>query len=189
MPMENIKQQLSDVVHHWTAIVMITLFLFPVQGQSAIALPAPAVKTEYQLKQATLHRLSTAKYTAKQQLTDKDLIDLFKAVGFEGTGLKKAWAIAKRESNGRPLAYNGNRKTGDSSYGIFQINMIGSLGTDRLELFKEKFNMKTKTELFDPVTNAEITYYMTNGGTDWSSWKGLTPKAKEWLKLFPNNLA
>jgi len=187
MPMENIKQQLSDVVHHWTAIVMITLFLFPVQP--ATALPAPAVKTEYQLKQATLHRLSTAKYTAKQQLTDKDLIDLFKAVGFEGTGLKKAWAIAKRESNGRPLAYNGNRKTGDSSYGIFQINMIGSLGTDRLELFKEKFNMKTKTELFDPVTNAEITYYMTNGGKDWSSWKGLTPKAKEWLKLFPNNLA
>jgi hypothetical protein len=56
-------------------------------------------------------------------------------------------------------------------------------------LFKEKFNMKTKTELFDPVTNAEITYYMTNGGKDWSSWKGLTPKAKEWLKLFPNNLA
>ena len=187
MPMENIKQQLSDVVHHWTAIVMITLFLFPVQP--ATALPAPAVKTEYQLKQATLHRLSTAKYTAKQQLTDKDLIDLFKAVGFEGTGLKKAWAIAKRESNGRPLAYNGNRKTGDSSYGIFQINMIGSLGTDRLELFKEKFNMKTKTELFDPVTNAEITYYMTNGGNDWSSWKGLTPKAEEWLKLFPNNLA
>jgi hypothetical protein len=187
MPMENIKQQLSDVVHHWTAIVMVTLFLFPVQPVHA--LPAPAVKTEYQLKQATLHRLSTTKYTAKQQLTEKDLISLLKAVGFEGTGLKKAWAIAKRESNGRPLAYNGNRKTGDSSYGIFQINMIGGLGIDRLELFNKKFNMKTKTELFDPVTNAEITYYMTNGGTDWSSWKGLTPKAKEWLKLFPNNLA
>jgi hypothetical protein len=187
MPMENIKQQLSDVVHHWTAIIMVTLFLFPVQH--ANALPAPAVKTEYQLKQATLHRLSTAKYTAKQQLTDKDLIGLLKAVGFEGTGLKKAWAIAKRESHGRPLAYNGNRKTGDSSYGIFQVNMIGSLGKERLALFNEKFNMKTKTELFNPVTNAEITYYMTNGGIDWSSWKGMNPKAKEWLKLFPNNLA
>jgi hypothetical protein len=187
--MENIKQQLSDVVHHWTAILMITLFLFPVQTKPALALTAPTVKTEYQLKQETLHRLSTTKYTTKQQLTDKDLIGLLKAVGFEGTGLKKAWAIAKRESNGRPLAYNGNRNTGDSSYGIFQINMIGGLGIDRLELFNEKFNMKTKTELFDPVTNAEITYYMTNGGTDWSSWKGLTPKAKEWLKLFPDNLA
>jgi hypothetical protein len=187
MPMENIKQQLSDVVHNWVAIIMVTLFLFPVQP--AEALTAPTVKTEYQLKQATLHRLSTAKYTAKQQLTDKDLIGLLKAVGFEGTGLKTAWAIAKRESNGRPLAYNGNRKTGDSSYGVFQINMIGGLGKDRLELFNEKFNMKTKTELFNPVTNAEITYYMTNGGKDWSSWKGLNPKAKEWLKLFPTKLA
>ena len=184
--MENKKQQLSDVVHHWTAIIMITLFLFPVQPVHA--LPAPAVKTEYQLKQATLHRLSTTKYTAKQQLTDKDLIALLKAVGFKGQGLKKAWSIAKRESNGRPLAYNGNRKTGDSSYGVFQINMIGGLGKDRLKLFKEKFNMKTKTELFNPVTNAEITYYMTNGGTDWSSWKGMNLKAREWLKRFPYKL-
>ena len=184
--MENKKQQLSDVVHHWTAIIMITLFLFPVQPVNA--LPAPAVKTEYQLKQATLHRLSTTKYTAKQQLTDKDLIVLLKAVGFKGSGLKKAWSIAKRESNGRPLAYNGNRKTGDSSYGVFQINMIGGLGKDRLELFKKKFDMKTKTELFNPVTNAEITYYMTNGGTDWSSWKGMNLKAREWLKLFPYKL-
>lgn len=185
--MENIKQKLSDVVHSWVAIIMITLFLFPVQP--AEALRAPTVKTEYQLKQAMLHRLSTAKYTPKQQLTNEDLIGLLKAVGFKGTGLKKAWAIAKRESTGRPLAYNGNRKTGDSSYGLFQVNMIGSLGKERLQLFNEKFDMKTKTELFNPVTNAEITYYMTNGGKDWSSWKGMNPKAKEWLKLFPNYLA
>ena len=185
--MENIKQQLSDLVHNWVAIVMITLFLFPVQH--AVALTAPTVKTEYQLKQAMLHRLSTTQYTPKQQLTNEDLIGLLKAVGFEGVGLKKAWAIAKRESTGRPLAYNGNRKTGDSSYGLFQVNMIGSLGKNRLELFNEKFDMKTKTELFDPVTNAEITYYMTDGGKDWSSWKGMNPKAKEWLKLFPNKLA
>jgi hypothetical protein len=186
MPMENIKQQLSDVVHNWVVIIMVTLFLFPVQP--ANALTAQTVKTEYQLKQETLHRLSTAKYTAKQQLTDKDLIVLLKAVGFTGPGLKKAWSIAKRESNGRPLAYNGNRKTGDSSYGLFQVNMIGNLGKDRLELFNEKFEMKTKTELFDPVTNAEITYYMTKGGKNWSSWKGMNLKARKWLKQFPHNL-
>jgi hypothetical protein len=188
MPMENIKQQLSDVIHHWTAIAMITLFLFPVQPVYALpTLPKETVKTEYQLKQETLQRLSTEKYTTKQQLTDEDLIALLRGVGFEGTGLKTAWAIAKRESNGRPLAYNGNRSTGDSSYGIFQINMIDGLGIDRLELFNEKFDVKTKTELFDPVTNAEITYYMSNGGKDWTAWKGLTPKAREWLKQFPTN--
>jgi hypothetical protein len=40
----------------------------------------------------------------------------------------------------RPMAYNGNRNTGDSSYGIFQINMLGKLGIDR----KEKFESKVK---------------------------------------------
>ena len=100
----------------------------------------------------------------------------------EGSALKMAWAVAKKESNGRPMAYNGNRKTGDSSYGIFQINMLGKLGIDR----KEKFNLASNVLLFDPVINAEITYYMTDGGNDWSAWKGLTPKAAEWLSKFPN---
>jgi hypothetical protein len=118
-------------------------------------------------------------------LSDEELKTLLMAVGFEGKALKTAWAIAKRESNGRPMAYNGNRKTGDSSYGIFQINMLGNLGVDR----KEKFDLKSNILLFDPVINAEITYYMTNGGEDWSSWKGLTPKAKEWLAHFPTKKA
>jgi hypothetical protein len=188
MPMENIKQQLSDVVHHWMIIIMVTLFLFPVQPAEALTVK-PAPLTQAQLKQEKLLKMSTAKYTHKQQLEDKELLFLLKAVGFQGEALKKAWSIVKRESNGRPLAYNGNRKTGDSSYGLFQINMIDSLGERRLVLFKEKFNVTTKTELLDPVTNAEITYYMTNGGKDWSSWKGMTPRAKEWLKRFPTKLA
>jgi len=79
------------------------------------------------------------------------------------------------------MAYNGNRNTGDSSYGIFQINMLGNLGIDR----KEKFNLRSNVLLFDPVINAEITYYMTKGGTDWSAWKGLTPRAQEWFHKFP----
>ena len=107
--------------------------------------------------------------------------ELLAAVGFEGKALKTAWAIAKTESSGRPLAYNGNRKTGDSSYGIFQINMLGDLGIAR----KEKFDLRSNILLFDPVINAEITYYMTNGGTNWSAWKGLTQRAKEFYLKFP----
>jgi hypothetical protein len=79
------------------------------------------------------------------------------------------------------MAYNGNRKTGDSSYGIFQINMLGNLGPDR----KEKFDLDSYYTLFDPVINAEITYHMTNGGKNWSAWKGLTAKTKQWLSKFP----
>ena len=180
--MENIKQKLSDVVHHWTVIAMITLFLFsanPVVPQAQALIVQP--KTEVQLKKETLEKYSNTVYKSSEMLTDLELKQLLEAVGFEGKALKTAWAIAKRESNGRPLAYNGNRKTGDSSYGIFQINMLGNLGVDR----KEKFDLKSNILLFDPVINAEITYYMTNGGKNWSSWKGLTPKAKEWLAHFP----
>jgi len=178
--MEKIKQQFSDLVRDWTIIIMVTLFLFPVQPANALTVK-PLVKTEAQLKQEVLDKFSNASYSSSEMLTDQKLLTLLKTVGFKGTGLKKAWAIAKRESNGRPLAYDGNKKTGDSSYGLFQINMIGNLGPDR----REKFNLKSNKELFDPVTNAEITYYMTDGGVDWSAWKGLTPKAKEFYLKFP----
>ena len=179
--MENIKQKVSELVHTWTIVIMITLFLFPVQPSNALVVK-PLVKTEAQLKQEVLDKFSNESYKPSEMLTDKKLVKLLETVGFEGLGLKKAWSIAKRESNGRPLAYNGNKQTGDSSYGIFQINMIGDLGPARLE----KFDLKSNKELFDPVTNAEITYYMTKGGTDWSAWKGMTPRAQEWLKQFPN---
>jgi hypothetical protein len=148
-------------------------------------LPAQALKvqpkTEVQLKQETLEKYSNTVYKPSHKLSDIELKELLVAVGFEGRALRTAWAIAKRESSGRPLAYNGNRNTGDSSYGIFQINMLGDLGVVR----KEKFNLRSNVLLFDPVINAEITYYMTKGGTNWSAWKGLTPRAKEFYMKFP----
>ena len=181
--MENIKQQLSDLVRDWTIIIMVTLFLFPVQPAMALIAP-PLVKTEAQIKQDVLDSFSNEVYKHSDVLTDQELVKLLKSVGFEGVGLKKAWSIAKRESNGRPLAYNGDKATGDSSYGIFQINMIGYLAIER----KEKFNLKSNKELFDPVTNAEIAYYMTDGGTDWSAWKGMTPRAREFYLKFPTEV-
>jgi hypothetical protein len=117
----------------------------------------------------------------KTSLTDLELKELLSLVGFKGKELVVAWAVAKKESNGRPLAYNGNHKTGDSSYGMFQINMIDNLGPDR----RTKFDIESNAELFNPVKNAEIAYYMTNGGEDWSSWKGITPKTKDWMLKFP----
>jgi hypothetical protein len=113
------------------------------------------------------------------------LVELLKAVGFKGVGLKTAWAVAKAESNGRPFAFNGNAETGDSSYGIFQINMIGNLGPDR----KDKFNLDLNAELFSPVKNAQIVFHMTKGGKDWSSWSSMKNGAtNKWLKKFPNHL-
>ena len=117
----------------------------------------------------------------KVSLTDLELKELLSLVGFKGKDLVVAWAVAKKESNGRPLAFNGNHKTGDSSYGMFQINMIDTLGPDR----RTKFDLDSNAELFNPVKNAEIAYYMTNGGEDWSSWKGITPRTKSWMAKFP----
>lgn len=123
-----------------------------------------------------------AKYENAPTLTDYDLVQLLKAVGFTGKGLKTAWAVAKAESNGRPLAFNGNHKTGDSSYGVFQINMLGALGPDR----RDKFEIKTNAELFSPVINAQIVFHMTKGGKDWSAWKNAKPvQYQRWLKKFP----
>ena len=191
--MENIKTQLSDLVRDWTVIAVTILFLFSgTQPSSALSgvesgyvslTVQPLVKTEAQLKQEVLDSFSKEIYKPSEMLTDEELVTLLKTVGFEGLGLKQAWSIAKRESNGRPLAYNGNRNTGDNSYGLFQINMIGNLGPERLE----KFDLESNKELFDPVTNAEITYHMTKGGSDWSAWKGMTPRAKEFLLKFPSN--
>jgi len=128
----------------------------------------------------------------KTNLTDIELVWLLEAVGFEGQDLKEAWAIAKKESNGRPLAFNGNSLTGDNSYGIFQINMINTLGDDR----RTKFDLEHNADLFNPVKNAQIAMHMSGGGRDWTSWHigkdAYTStsgkhyaKFKEWLSKFP----
>lgn len=122
------------------------------------------------------------KYSNATSLSDKDLKNLLKLVGFEGQNLKEAWAIAKKESNGRPFAFNGNTKTGDSSYGIFQINMLGMLGPDR----RNKYDLDHNADLFNPVLNAQIAFHMSNGGENWSAWKGITPRTKELMSNFPN---
>jgi hypothetical protein len=122
------------------------------------------------------------KYENATSLTDSQLVELLKAVGFKGKSLRTAWAVAKAESNGRPFAFNGNTNTGDSSFGIFQINMLGTLGPDR----RDKFELDLNAELFSPVRNAEIVYHMTKGGTDWSSWSSYNKGAHyKWLNRFP----
>jgi hypothetical protein len=121
------------------------------------------------------------RYANKTSLTDLELKKMLSLVGFKGQNLVEAWAVAKKESNGRPLAFNGNANTGDSSYGIFQINMIDSLGPDR----RDKFELSSNAELFNPVLNAQIAHHMSNGGENWTAWKGMTPRTKSWMAKFP----
>jgi hypothetical protein len=124
------------------------------------------------------------KYENSYSLTDYQLVDLLKNVGFKGKALKIAWAVAKAESNGRPLAFNGNINTLDQSYGVYQINMLRMLGEDR----RERFDLAHNADLFNPVINAQIAYHMTKGGVDWRAWSSYTKGAHyKWLNKFPEH--
>jgi len=130
------------------------------------------------------------KYREITKFTPTELADMLELVGFKGYSLKLAWAVVMRESRGNSGSHNKTSSTGDNSYGLFQINMLGSLGEDR----REKFGIKSNAELLDPVTNAQAAFYMTSRGEDFGSW-GLGPNAydgtpsepavKIWLDDFP----
>ena len=109
---------------------------------------------------------------SKIPLSGGQLSELLSAVGFEGDAHRIAWGIAMRESNARPLALNKSTRTGDSSYGIYQINMIFDLGPER----RKKFGLTSNEQLFDPVLNAQVAFLMTGGGKDFGSW-GIGPNA------------
>jgi hypothetical protein len=101
-------------------------------------------------------------YTSKTQLSDEQLTIILEQAGFSGNGLKMAKAIAFYESTNRPMALNKS----SNCYGLFQINMTGSMGPDR----RKKYNLETNEALFNPLTNAQVAYKMSNGGKNWSSW-------------------
>ena len=107
------------------------------------------------------------KYENMAVLPPKDLVGLLKAVGFKGDHLKEAWAISMKESHGNALDFNGNIHTGDNSYGLFQINMLGSMGADR----RSQFGLAYNAELLNPVENAQIAYHMSGGSNQfpWSN--------------------
>lgn len=91
--------------------------------------------------------------------------------GFSGDDLKIAVAVALAESGGNPQAHN--TKPPDDSYGLWQINMYGSLGPDR----RKRFGLTSNAQLFDPSTNARAAYTIwkdqgwERGWTTYSSGK------------------
>jgi len=189
---KTVEQIVSVVI----SVILLSVFSTFVQSSRAEQKPMPvsiaSVEAEIAKKNEEIRLLELKKFSEqKTTLTDEDLARLLHAVGFEGKALRTAWAVVKKESNGRPLAFNGNRRTGDSSYGIFQINMIGGLGVTR----RDKFDLNSNVELFDPVVNAQVAFHMSGGGDDWTAWKisgTLTNsdeiRFKEWYAKFPEGV-
>lgn len=94
------------------------------------------------------------------------LRDVLRRAGFTGAALTTAEAVAQAESGGDAHAHNDDPRTGDNSYGLFQINMLGAMGPQR----RAAYGLASNAALFDPLTNAEVAFKMSNGGRDWSPW-------------------
>lgn len=169
-------------------IVFGSLFTAIFVASGIVVLP-PALsptQAEAQIKQKQYQKQyqerALAKYENADRLTKTELVDLLHAVGFKGEALRHAWAIVMKESRGNPLSHNGNRDTGDNSFGLFQINMVDSLGQDR----RDKFSLEYNAQLLNPVVNAKIAYHMSKQGENWVAWKGVNNSVvKGWLAQFP----
>jgi len=104
-------------------------------------------------------------------LSDAQIAGAAKAAGFSGSNLAKAVAIALAESSGNPNAHNAVPP--DNSYGLWQINMLGSMGPAR----RKQFGLKSNDDLFNPTTNAKAAYAISNGGKNFGPWSTYTSGA------------
>ncbi len=107
-----------------------------------------------------------------------ELATLMYKRGFRGQHLLNMMAIAGRESNWQPGAYNG--KGPDRSYGLFQINMIGDLGPAR----RERYGISSNEELFDPRTNIKAARLEFGDGNykPWNTDGGPMAKTDSWMQ-------
>jgi hypothetical protein len=91
--------------------------------------------------------------------------------GFRGQDLTVAVAVAMAESAGNTRAHNAVPP--DNSYGLWQINMIGSLGPAR----RDQFDLDSNRELFDPAENAKAAWAISGHGESFRPWTTYTSGA------------
>lgn len=102
-------------------------------------------------------------------LDSKALVKLAQDAGFNQHDAPTAAAIALAESRGDTNAHN--TKPPDDSYGLWQINMLGSLGPQR----RKDFGIKTNAELLDPTVNAKAAFIVfKHAGNRFTPWTTFT---------------
>ena len=84
--------------------------------------------------------------------------------------------IAKGESGFDPKAHNPNASTGDNSYGLMQINMLGDMGPERRKLF----GIQSNEQLKDPQTNMDAAFkiFQSQGFPAWTVYRNLREKGE-----------
>lgn len=101
------------------------------------------------------------------ELTREQIAGYAKGAGFTGKDLPIAVAVALAESGGETTSHNATPP--DNSYGLWQINMLGSMGPDR----RRALNIPNNEALYDPATNARAArmVWKTQG---WGGWTTFT---------------
>lgn len=87
--------------------------------------------------------------------------------GFTGNDIHIAGAVAMAESGGSTTSHNATPP--DNSYGLWQINMLGSLGPSR----RKQFGITSNDQLYDPRINAQAAHAVWKG-SGWSAWTTYT---------------
>lgn len=88
--------------------------------------------------------------------------------GFRGHALTTAVAVALAESGGNTRAHNGTPP--DNSYGLWQVNMLGSLGPAR----RHEFHLHSNDELFNADENAKAAWAISGHGKSFQPWSTYT---------------
>jgi hypothetical protein len=84
-------------------------------------------------------------------LSKNQVASYLRKAGFTEDMIPTMVGIAGAESSFNPNAFNPNVDTGDQSYGLFQINMLGAMGPER----REQFGIESNEALKDPLINAK----------------------------------
>jgi hypothetical protein len=100
-----------------------------------------------------------------------------RGAGFQGEDLIRMTAVAMAESSGNVQAFNNNARTGDLSYGAFQVNMRGDLGPAR----RRQFGLPNNEALFDLGTNARVAkaIFDSQGINAWGAFRD--GRFQEWM--------
>jgi len=106
----------------------------------------------------------------KTVLSANEIAYYAKAAGFPDGEVGLATAIAMAESGGNTRAHN--QRPPDDSYGLWQINMYGTLATAR----RVMFGIAANDQLFDPTVNARAAL-MIRRGQGWTAWSVYTSGA------------
>jgi hypothetical protein len=112
-----------------------------------------------------------------------NLVKIALTAGFTPEEAAIAAAISMAESSGNPGAYNPDASTGDKSYGLWQINMLGGMGPER----RKEFNIGRNEELWNPTTNAMAArkIYLQQGWGAWSVTRPYQGRPAAYLQYLP----